>query len=494
MKQKNIIIAFISLACISACSVKETHSDDPLAGSNDPQTNIEQPAPITSVTPAPAPKAEDLLNFFPQGTDQLKVLCARPGNDRVRALFCLNGLPHPAAPAITSLVQLRNALGLNIDDAGVGFALTGHSSSLVSRQTNSINPRAVFFHKSPNVVPNYASLGFVPGEQLVEIATKDASNPNPNTNVKFFLVAFKQACNNTPQGCTHGDLLGTSIQNNWVATSIYEAEDLKNTQLDCLQCHQPQGPNSPRILRMQELQIPWTHWMFTKTPGGQALLSDFAAARANETYASIPAARIAESDPETMEVFIRQAGFANQPNEFLSAQVETEVQASAPQQPIVNIPFGQSNTWEALFANFLSGTVIRPPYHDVKVTDPVKLNANTMAYRDFVNGTISGAQLPDIRESHFEPQMWAMGYKMKPGSTPQQLLMQACGQCHNQRLDQSLSRARFNVDLTQMSRAQKDAAIARLNLQEDHLFSMPPKRFMELNAFERAAIKNLLEQ
>jgi len=54
------------------------------------------------------------------------------------------------------------------------------------------------------------------------------------------------------------------------------------------------------------------------------------------------------------------------------------------------------------------------------------------------------------------------------------VLLQACSPCHNARLDQSLSRARFRADLEGMSRQEKDAAIGRLGLPESDPHVMPP--------------------
>jgi len=54
------------------------------------------------------------------------------------------------------------------------------------------------------------------------------------------------------------------------------------------------------------------------------------------------------------------------------------------------------------------------------------------------------------------------------------VVLQACGQCHNARLDQTLSRASFRADLDGMTRAAKDTAIARLKLPLRNPLAMPP--------------------
>lgn len=73
-----------------------------------------------------------------------------------------------------------------------------------------------------------------------------------------------------------------------------------------------------------------------------------------------------------------------------------------------------------------------------------------------------------------------MGFGVKPGSSAQQILTQACAQCHNGRLDQSVTRARFDVDLSKVKKDSLDEALKRLTLPEDDPKRMPPKRFRDL--------------
>jgi mono/diheme cytochrome c family protein len=75
-----------------------------------------------------------------------------------------------------------------------------------------------------------------------------------------------------------------------------------------------------------------------------------------------------------------------------------------------------------------------------------------------------------------------------PGQDGASVLLSACSECHNDRLDQNASRARFRADLQGMSRAEKDLAITRLQLPPDHAAAMPPARLRLLTpeARERA--------
>ena len=51
------------------------------------------------------------------------------------------------------------------------------------------------------------------------------------------------------------------------------------------------------MLRMQELEDPWTHWFRSDRPGGLTLLQDYFRAHAtDEDYMGIPGVLIAKSD------------------------------------------------------------------------------------------------------------------------------------------------------------------------------------------------------
>jgi hypothetical protein len=82
-----------------------------------------------------------------------------------------------------------------------------------------------------------------------------------------------------------------------------------------------------------------------------------------------------------------------------------------------------------------------------------------------------------------------MTIRPTPGATGRQVLVQMCRQCHNARLDPTLSRASFDIDrLDTMSRVEKDLAIARLQLPRDSARHMPPVRLRELSGAELALV------
>ena len=85
-----------------------------------------------------------------------------------------------------------------------------------------------------------------------------------------------------------------------------------------------------------------------------------------------------------------------------------------------------------------------------------------------------------------------MGFTTEPGLDGEGVLRQACGQCHNGRLDPSLSRARFNVNA--LDAEQKGRALARILLPPESPDLMPPARFRTLTDEARTRLLEFLEQ
>jgi mono/diheme cytochrome c family protein len=418
--------------------------------------------------------------------------------DRITNRFCQDAKPGGVIPTPKSLKELLVLLGLDFKDPnggnGVGgnpaFAILGHSSALTARKVSSITPTAfVFTPLLPNGKPplDYIFLAFDPGESFLEVASFSPSD----MAVNFYLVMFDKDCKKTAAGCGPNDLLTPNQVTGWSNLRIYESTTaLNNTIADCRQCHIGKGHDvpdtgDPLILRMQEIEAPHTHWFSSKTPGGQALLTDFHAAHGTtEDYGPIPAGMIDKSDPALMAQFITAAGFGDQPNVFHSAAIEAEVAASAPQQPAVNVPAGTSASWQKIYDAAVAGNFIATPYHDVKVTDPQKLARMTDLYRK----SMAGAPLTeDIREVFLDAAVADMGFAPSATMNGRELLAQQCQQCHNANLDPTITRDLFLVDkLDSMTRAEKDLAIERINTPLDTRLTMPPPLFRTVTPQQRA--------
>jgi hypothetical protein len=444
-----------------------------------------------------------LFEKMPRGEAQFTKLCtSTPPANVVITKFCVDKV-RPK-----SLIELQQALGLAVTNPtltarnqnGTGgnpaFAIQGHSSSLVGRYVSAINPRAVIM--SPENLandtsnPNFVVMGFVRGEQLVEIIA------NNSGWLEFYLLAFRQECNDAPGGCNVGHLLTPYIEDQWKEVSVYRAEDLSNTIVDCFHCHRPTGTKMT-MLRMQELRNPWTHWFRDNTDGAQLIADYYAAHPASETYAGIPGAMINASNPAKLENLIRGNGFGTQPNEFQTDTIRTEL--------IQNN--GVSATWNRLNAEVIAGRMIPIPYVDLKVTEPALLTKFTQQYKSFVAGTLPLDKFEDHRDILLEDPVKRaqIGFSVAPGTSAKDMLMLACAQCHHSNLDQSISRAKFNVDFSKMEKAatEIEIAIARLKLglskerlkkekiefvdanknpvelhRGEHILTMPPHRIKSL--------------
>lgn len=474
---------------------------------------------------------EEALHGLKTGEEQLAITCKRNEGkvNKVITAFCVNKI-RPK-----SLVEFQQALGIAVanpaltqrNQNGTGgnpaFAFQGHSSSLVGRFTSAINPRAIILstevlnNNNPN--PNFVVMGFVRGEQFVEIAVNNPATPG---QVDFFLAGFTQACNTPPNHCTPADLLTPAVESNWTGFTLYQDDDLKNTIVDCRHCHQPEGVNGPKILRMSELRNPWTHWFRDNTAGINLINDYYAAHGQDETYAGIPGPMIRGSDPQKVENLVRGNGFQQLQaiGEFQTGTIQNEVVASSPAQPADNTIPGKSATWDAMFQRVVQGQTIPIPYHDVKVTEPALLTSFTQQYLGFKAGTVAAKDFKDHREVlRTDPKQRAdMGFAVAPGTSPQDTLMLACAQCHNAKLDPTISRSKFNVNLATMPAAEFDVAIARLRLgysperlkaegirimREDgtgvtmhkgeHLLTMPPRRFKLLEDAQIDALIQYLE-
>jgi hypothetical protein len=440
---------------------------------------------------------------LPSGPAQLAKVCARGSHDAVAQHLC-----SPTAPKITSITELERAVGLFDGGAQPQFALTGHSTSLVVREVSSINPRAIIFtapSQQPTTQqndgsfvadPGFVTMGFVRGSQLVEFAAHD---PQAN-ELRFYLVRFLQDCNGSSDGCSPGDLLTPAVERDWRSVTVYDDEDLKNTVFDCRHCHQPGGPSAPKMLRMQERRAPWTHWFRNNQnePGGVALVQDFQAAHGkNEDYAGIPASLLdtPRSDPLVLEALVDNNSVSPQPNEFNTGRIEREVQQSNPAEPAQNMPMGTSSTWQQIYSFSAGGNAIPVPYHDVKVTDPSKLATLSAAYRSFVDGALPADKLPDIRDVLLDAALADMGLRPRAGGDGLSILQQMCQRCHNSTLDQTISRANFNVEsFSAMSRGQKDQAIARITQAANSPLLMPPARFGSLSPQELMTVVDFLKR
>lgn len=424
---------------------------------------------------------------LPHGDEQRARLCARGRDDVVTDALCSE--PAPRIGSLTDLLAL-----LKVDPlayVGNGFSITGHSTSLSKRSVSAINPRVIFMHVESASQP-LLGVAFTRGETVVELVARSRTR----NEFQFYVVSFTLPCHEAGRACSPGELLTSATERDWQRVDAYHEEDLKNTALDCRSCHQPAGPGTAKLLRMQELQTPWTHWFDEQTRGGRALLDDYYAAHGDETFAGIPGSLIKQARAGLASAFVNIAGSRTQPNEFPTRQIEDEVERSAPGQPADNRMRGQSETWRALYQTAQRGEAIPIPYHDIKLTEPMKLARMQQAYSAFLAGTLPRSALPDIRDAlPDDPSVLAeMGFVVDERLDDAALLNAACGLCHNARLDQTLSRARFHTDLARLPAEEKRIAIERLKLPANDPLAMPPRRIHDMSATVRDRLIALLQR
>jgi hypothetical protein len=410
---------------------------------------------------------------LPTGVDQWKRLCATGHTDAITRKFCAGDEP----PRFTSLEQLQLFLGLDVRDRNsTRTVLTGLSTGVGLRRVTPLTPRAITFQVHSNILP-FIALSFARGEPLVELVANDLG-PDPTAKdddvLRFFVLRFHPPCESTDR-CNNADLLTPAIESNWSGYTLYDEETIKNTPLDCRACHQPGGPDTPKLLRMQEFRDPWNHWFASNStivPNNRD--ADFHAAHGDEPYANLPPSLI--GSPAELEDFLAVNGYDFQPNVYDSSAINEELEQA-----------GASSTWNVIYERAVTGHAIPPPYFAGDQTDPAKVAPMISAYQRVMAGTLARELLPDIRDTLLDSALPAMSIRPKQGLDGRGILVHICSRCHNSRLDQTQSRANFNVEaLDTLPRAIKDRAIERLRLADDHPRKMPPIRFHTLSDEERA--------
>ncbi|HKU40194.1 MAG TPA: hypothetical protein VJR89_18670, partial [Polyangiales bacterium] len=243
--------------------------------------------------------------------------CARQPDDFVADVFC-----GESAPVIRNLQELQAALRVapgpispekrdtqKADTLFVRFPiLLGHSTALSGHVVSPLNPRALLMGIGTVVA-------FQRGVQRVEIATLARDRGGFN----FYLLQFERACDAEPEGCSPVERFTARIERDWTSVRLNDAEDLKNTPLDCRQCHQ-RGRESAALL-MRELDLPWTHFFLPLDtvahggmPGvqGEDLMRDYLEARGDEPYGNVDM----RAYPDAAPLVLQTAAGKDQPLYF----------------------------------------------------------------------------------------------------------------------------------------------------------------------------------
>lgn len=420
----------------------------------------------------------DYIEHLQRGPDQYQNFCSQGMTNRFTDWYCAGG----TAPSITGLEDVL--VGLGLKNAGQPdtlpnntlFAITSHSSSLVTRHTSVLNPRAIVFTRDGSVT-DYAAVGFIRGDGFAEVAAFDTAT----NDVDLILVSFKRACD---PDCTNAEKFLPENESGWQDVAVYSDKDLANTVFDCLQCHEPQGAGTGKILRMQELVNPWTHW-FRDNRGTADLLTQFQTYHVNESYAGIPANQIANSDPRDLEDLVENAGFQNQPNLFRGNNINND-------DITVTDP---NNTWLGLYQNAVDGTMIAPPYFGINPYDEAKVTAAGDLYKSIVDGTTSRDQMPDMVDLFRDDALPYMSHAAAPGLDALGIIQHKCGTCHDGRFP-GVSRDNFRISAFPdgLAPIMKQRIAARITLPDYSRLRMPPKQFADLTDEEIQTILDAVKK
>ena len=366
--------------------------------------------------------------------------------------------------------------------------LLGHSTALSGHLVSPLNPRVI-------MAGSGTVMAFSRGVQQVELITSARDRGGFN----FYLLNFEQACTKRAGGCAPGDLFTPRIEADWTRVVARDAEELKNTPSDCRQCHQ-RGKDAP-VLLMRELQSPWTHFFEPDPEGsahyalpgvrGQDLVEDYVHAKGDEPYGGVPA----RTARQTVGFFLQNLAGEGQPLFFDAPTIEAERWPPDAAGHYAAEP-KPSPTWERGYEAFKRGEQLALPYLEPRVTDPQKQARLSEAYRAYRAGQLPAEQLPDLSDIFPDDALVRarIGLQTEPGATPVEALIQACGSCHNDVLDQTISRANFNIALSRMSRAELDLALDRLQRGAGAAGVMPPPEGRQLDPAALAALVSYLQK
>ncbi len=422
------------------------------------------------------------LAQLPQRTEQNQAVCGRGNADPFIQDVCSSPIGQ-----IDSLPALLESVGLGADRA---FAMVGNSAALLGHEVSSILPRMIVFPRVDSDLKPPAELTIVQfsrGEQFVEVISRDLETQQ----LRFYVLRFEQACNYEEGGCDRAAKLLEEVEHNWTTFTLYEDTDLINTTFDCTSCHLSAGHDSPKILRMQELRAPWSHWFpqrfVSRTESDRVLMDQFLEAHAgiDEHFGGIPMSSIEgaleDGSAAQLEALIRAEGFGVQPNAY-DPRIEAEY-----------LEAGQSERWQEQFAASVRGESIPVPHPAIDATDPVKRLEAVESYKAVATGQAPRESLADMQHILSADAPVKMGLAPAEGLDGRAVIVQMCGRCHGDNADPAISRANFNVNqLDTMPRETKSLAVARMMGADTDYHLMPPKKAGWLSAAAKdAAIAEL---
>ena len=414
------------------------------------------------------------IAHLPVGEQQRAILCDRGNDDRFFNWYCAG----PEAPQIETLDELLISLELKDPDAlhDMRFAMTAHSTSIVARNSTVLNPRVIVFTAFNDPRDDYIAVGYLRGEGFTEAVAYDVTRDSLN----FYLVTYQTGCE---PDCSNAERFLPRDEVGWMNVSVYGDADLQNTVYDCLRCHIPGGGQTRRILRMQEIAFPWTHW-FDTTTESHILLDAFLEAHAGEDYGGVPAERLGEDDPLGLEAMLTVKGFSVQPNAYNGGAVNGD-------DPGVVEP---NEVWLDLYANAVNGAAIPPPHYRIDPFDSDLVEDYGYLYRRIRDGLTGASNMPDLTQIFDKDEERYLSFRPAEGLDAKGIVHHACGNCHDGRFP-NISRNNFRIQdfPDQLTPEMRKNIAARLVAQPDTALRMPPPLGTQLSGQEIGLILDALD-
>jgi hypothetical protein len=433
------------------------------------------------------------LDEIGTGIEQRMKVCASGARDPIAVALC-NDSDEP----IDSLAKLYSILNL---DGSIPrtIALGTNSSGLGARIVSAANPRIFVLGTDEAhyalTVDRLVVTSFVRGEQKVEMAGYDPVRDRIN----FYLLIFEQDCNRSR--CGPKDLLSEKIESGWRDWTVYDAESLQDTPLDCLSCHRPDGPTGQTRFLMRDLQEPWFHWMPTLQNSNRCGLDtqpkhvppDLRAVfenthRSEMTYGGISFqdSSLRESTGHNLFALLSTTGHflggsdRTEPFQLPSAKVVSQWQCEA-----------RTTSWNEYRAP-MRERGFPVPYYGFNNLDAAM---ETKIQSDF-GAVLDEHSLDDAFElmasvlSNESRQ--ASGVEPPPDADGKQILHEMCVRCHGDDAPTGSRRALFNVH--RLTKRSAGVALERIDAPSDSPFAMPPRQAGHLPEAARAILRAYLRE
>jgi hypothetical protein len=461
------------------------------------------------------------VGWGPAQTDRV---CARGNQDPVARRLCAVPRTGPRT-GLRSLEDLQRVFWPAGRTFGDNYAvgLTYHSQALGGRLVSAVNPALILLSLEPYTSGDDAGLpqsatdlaiAFTRGDQMVEMLGVDV----PNQRLNFYLLAYGHACR-AAGDCSASDVLGPRIERDWTSWTLYQAEDIEDTPLSCLSCHQSGGPGTPRRLLMRQFLLPWIHWgessqaitsmhcadgsplALSQVPTSGATLvpnlgSIFARAHAGETmFGGEPiesliqrrsGAVISDAAKQVRAAVLRRDG-----NPSLDDNVEDRFPLEEP-FPLDSdrvlqgdyCPGGKKDAWNGYRQSVLLRDGFPISYYGYDILESEQGASASADYGAYLRANPSNDAFDILSPLVSDEIGTAVGFLPDPDGDAPAILRQMCGRCHTGHEDPGMRRARFDArNPERLTRASMSEAMRRIRLAERDPEVMPPRRAGHLPAW-----------